>query len=67
MAQKSRPAGHPRKLYLTTDTSLVTFYCQIDGTEHKMIEAVYVWDIEDNQILKICNNHANDFRFRPLK
>mgnify|MGYP006992539742 CR=1 FL=1 len=60
-------SGHPRKLYLTTDTSLLTFYCQIDGTEHKMSEAVYVWDVEDNQIIKVCGNHADDFRFRPLK
>ena len=60
-------SGHPRKLYLTTDTSLLTFYCQIDGTEHPMSEAIYVWDVEDNQIIKVCGNHGNDFRFRPLK
>jgi hypothetical protein len=60
-------SGHPIKLYLTTDTTVLTFYCQIDGTEHDIKEAVFVWDVEDGKILKICGKHEGDFRFQPIK
>jgi len=60
-------SGHPRKLYLTTDTTVLTFYCQIDGTEHDIKEAVFVWDIEDGKMLKICGNHRENFRYQLVK
>ena len=67
MAGTKRKPGHPRKMYLVTDTSCLTFYCQICGEENKMEDACFVWDREDNKVLKVCGKHEGDNKFKSLK